>query len=148
MHTVSSKTHPGLFRALTANALFSGLSALTLLMAPAMVAGWLGSGQTGLLLVIGGGLLLFALRLGMLVRNGEAAVTEVWTIIAGDLGWVAGSALLILLALGRGTPTLSTAGIMLIGVIGTVVLLFALWQYRALKSVDTNLSAAGTHPHG
>ena len=121
-----------LFRTLTANGLFSTVSGLVMLVFSSPVAAYLGLPDArwlfwlGIVLIGFGGAVLFH-GYRKRVRRAEAIA-----ISALDLGWVLGSALILLLAPGLFT----TAGIVAVLVVAAIVLTFfelqvyALWQTR------------------
>ena len=107
-----------LIRALRLNAFFSGASALFLLAAGPWVAAQLGLAGTMPVYVAAGLLAVFALQLGNIVRTREIRSLEITAIILGDLAWVAGSAVLVVLFY----PSLTTMGVLLVDLVAIVVL--------------------------
>ena len=125
--------------ALRANACFSALSGCTLLAFSGSLAPWLGAPDAALLTGLGLNLAVFAGLLVLLasrpvIRRG-LALTVVWL----DLGWVAGSAVVLL------AGVLTTAGAWSVALVADVVLAFALLQYlgvRRLAPLAAQASAA------
>lgn len=77
------------------NAIFSGLTGLTLLGGAVLFAGVLGA-STGLLVAIGGGLAVFAVTLLWLLAVPRRLRSGAWWVIAADFAWVAGAGTLLL----------------------------------------------------
>lgn len=118
---------PLLRRALTLNALFSGLSGLALALAHRPLSAWIGVGQPLVLLGVGAGLLAFALHLGRVARR-PIAPSLALSIVVSDALWVAGTAVLVL-----GFPgALSPAGRALAVAVAAVVGLLAALQLKGL----------------
>jgi len=118
-----------LHRALAWNAGFSGLSAIVMTAA----AGWLVP-QLGLpgplpVYVVAGCLAVFALQLGNIVRTRDYRHWEISSIIAGDLAWVAASAILVAIYFERLTVT----GLFVVDAVALIVLGFAVQQIRGLR---------------
>ena len=124
--------------ALRANASFSVLSGLALVCAAPALASWTGLGPVWLLRAIGAGLLLFAVDLFLLARRAAAHPGRVRLVIAMDLAWVAGSAVLLLV----GAESLTRAGFWLVFGVAEVVAAFALLQFLGLRR--TQRAAAAT----
>lgn len=82
-------------RALLANAGFSGLSGLALLLAAAPLGQWIGVGQPWILRAIGSSLLLFAAVLVLLARADEPDRAPVIAVSGSDFAWVLGSIVLV-----------------------------------------------------
>ncbi|MDX1567165.1 MAG: hypothetical protein R3223_05140 [Longimicrobiales bacterium] len=116
----------GLRTALRVNAAFSGASGLVIAVASSVLPGLLGAGTTTLYLVIGVFLVAFAVRLALLARGESISRSEALMIVAGDWGWVAGSAAVI------GMGLLTPLGTVLVGATALVVGSFAVWQGRNL----------------
>lgn len=131
-----------LLRALAANAAFSGLSGLTLAIAAGPVSGWIGLEGGGWLRAIGIGLLLFAAGLVLLVRGRDRSRGRVAAVTAADLGWVAGSAVLLV-----GFPDLLTpAGEWAVGVVALVVAGLACAQILGLRRRGVRPRVEGRPP--
>lgn len=125
--SVSPRT--GLLRgALAANAVFSiatavaigfqreALSTLFLEVHPLVVAG------------VALGLLPFGIGVAFQAWRPEPAILAVKSIVVGDVGWVAGTAVLLCVF-----PALSVSAVLLLGVTAGVVLAFAIAQSIGLK---------------
>lgn len=93
---VRRRSSPLLVLALAANAVFSGLSGLMLLLAAGPVGGWLGVSGTGILRLLGVGLIGFGAGLFLLARSEPPGRGLVLAASASDFAWFAGSAVLLL----------------------------------------------------
>jgi len=107
-------------RVLRANAIFSAAAGAVLLLAATPLSGWLGIEPGWVLRVVGAGLLGFAATLER---------TPVRLVIASDIAWVVGSAVLLAV----GTPHLTPAGWWTIMVIADIVAAFAMLQTWGLR---------------
>lgn len=121
--------HP-LLRALRMNAVFSAFSAISLVLG----AGWIAS-QLGLpgplpVFATAAMLLLFSLHLFHIVRTRRIRDVEIIGIIAGDLLWVAGSAVMVALYYSR----MTAAGLLLVDIVAIAVGVFAVLQIRGLRA--------------
>ena len=123
-------THP-LLRALRLNAIFSGTSAVFLLVAAPWIAAQLGLPGPLPVYIVGGLLVLFALQLANIVRTGNIRTWEVGGIIAGDLAWVVGTGVLVWMFY----SSLTTAGLLMVEFIALAVLTFAILQIRGLRAM-------------
>ncbi len=114
---------------LRANASFSILAGVALLFAAPMAADLLFAAPANWHVVtfriFGAGLLLFAIGLLVTASNPLLSRKEVLIVCAMDLGWIAGSAALVLFA----GPLFTTTGIAIILLIALCIGLFALGQY-------------------
>lgn len=104
-------------RALGVNAVFSTSCGLLLLSLPAGVASFVGAGPDLLYQLIGAGLLIFALAIAFLVKQSEPLPAAALIVSIADLGWVAGSALLLAIA----STYLSAPGIAIIVFVALIV---------------------------
>ena len=121
-----------LFRALLANGVFSSLSGLIMLLAAGPVAQMIGIAEPAWLRGLGAVLLVFGGSLLLHVYRRKVRRVEAVAISAMDLGWVIGSALLLLLV-----PELfSATGVVAVLVVAAIVFAFfelqayALWKAR------------------
>ena len=119
-------------RALGANALFSVSTGLLLTGAPDWTAALLGDVAPWMLRLIGVGLLLFAAFLVWVARRPAPRASYALLATGADLGWVAGSAVLLAF------PVLSTTGVGLVVGVAGVVLVFALLQGAGLRALTRN----------
>ena len=118
-----------LVRSLAANAAFSGLSGLVLLLVPGPVGGWIGVPEAGWLRALGGGLLAFGAALAVLARSDRPDGAFVKAATAADFAWVGGSAVLLV-----GFPDLLTApGRTAGGVVALLVAAFGCGQALGLR---------------
>ena len=130
-----------LARALRANATFSATTGVTMLLLARPGAEWLGFEWPWVLVLVGVGLLLFAADLALLSRKNPIPRQRTILVIAGDVGWVLGSALLLL-----GWPQLfNSLGRWVVLGVALVVTLFAVLQTQALKH-QTQKGAVYEHP--
>ncbi len=120
-----------LLRALRLNAIFSGISAVLLLVAAPWIAAQLGLPGPLPVYIVGGFLVLFALQLANIVRTGDIHTWEVGGIIAGDLAWVLGTVVLV----GLFYSSLTTVGLLMVDIIALAVLTFAILQIRGLRAM-------------
>ncbi len=121
---------PLLLRALRWNALFSGLSAASLLLAANWVAAQLGLGSSLPVYVVATFLAVFSLQLANIVRSGRIRRWEVSAIIGGDVAWVLGSIVLVALFY----RSLTDTGLILVDLVAMAVLFFAVQQVRGLRA--------------
>ena len=119
-----------LLRALRLNAIFSGVSAVLLLITAGWVARQMGLPGPTAVYVVAGMLLLFSLHLFSIVRSRRIRTAEIVGIIAGDLLWVAGSVVMVALFY-RG---MTTAGLLLVDIVAVAVATFAVLQIRGLRA--------------
>ncbi|MCH8111715.1 MAG: hypothetical protein IH905_07145 [Proteobacteria bacterium] len=116
-------------RTLAVNAIFSGLSGAAMIVLSGPLDRFMGLGLSWLLIVIGVGLLGFAVLIGLNLRRPQLNRAEAWLTVASDVAWVAGSAIIVF-----GFPDLlSTGGKWLVGLIAVAVGDFALFQYLGLR---------------
>jgi hypothetical protein len=133
MATTDTRTEDTLLRtALGANAIFSGVSGIVL----ALGAAWIGD-LTGIpvpaLVVVGVGLVGYALLLRRFATRTVLRPDEARTAIAGDVAWVIGSVGLLLL--GRSLFT-TTGLVILVVVVALVVADFAIAQTIELRRIQ------------
>jgi len=88
--------HRLLRRALLGNAAFSGACAVPLIVVPGTVASWLGVSNSHALVGLGLGLLAFAGVLVALATRPRPPRSWVLAVIAADVFWVVGTAILLL----------------------------------------------------
>lgn len=128
-HDIPSQPNP-LTRALTANAAFSAASAIVLVAGASPLARWLDI-PTWLSVAAGLGLALFAFDVGRTARRPTR--TAVLAIIAADVAWVLGAAVLIV-----GFPdALSTGGLWALGLVSLAVADFAVVQTLVLRRLSS-----------
>ncbi len=121
---------PWLPRVLSANAIFCSASGLLIAVAAGPAAAFLGAGTPPILRLVGLTLLAYGLALFALTRRGDGLRQLALVAATLDLGWVAGSAALLL---GDWFP-LTTAGRWAVIVVAEIVLLFALAQIVGRRS--------------
>lgn len=125
----TTNTFSTLKTAMRSNAYFSGLAALAFILAANPIANFIGLESSTILLIVGAGLVIWAAELFFGTRNDEINQKFAQFIIAGDLLWVLGSAILFF------SPSipLTTAGKWFVAIQADIILLFAVWQYFGLK---------------
>lgn len=139
---VQSENSQLLRHALTANAIFSSISGLGFVLFSGQVAEFLGIEATSILglfdgqtfvLVIGIGLLLFALGLFVDVRQDEIDPAHAMVTIGMDMAWVVGSAVILI----TGALPFTTAGSWAVLIVADIVALFAIVQYVGLRRIQS-----------
>lgn len=134
MLNLHHETARSLRNALRANAIFSGVSGLLIVLFHNQVLQWLGLGEVNLL-AVGAGLVLFSVYLFWMSNRQNLPRSLVSGVIAGDWAWVLGSVVLLVFKAG----IFSSLGVFLIAEVALVVMVFAIWQQRGL----TQTMAAG-----
>jgi len=119
-----------LLRALRMNAVFSGSSALMLVLVGPWVTAQLGLASVIPVYVTAGLLMVFALQLWNIVRTREIRPPEIAAIIAGDFAWVIGSVVMVALYY----RSLTAAGLLLVDIVAIAVLYFAIQQIRGFRA--------------
>lgn len=116
---------------LTANAASSGVTGVALVAGAAPLSGWLGI-PAWLSVVVGAGLLVFAVSVVRVARNPQP--TGVRQVIAADVAWVVGAAVVIV-----GFPeSMSTAGLWALGAVTVAVADFAVFQTVGLRRMKAS----------
>lgn len=121
-------------KALLANAVFSGASAIVLVAAAGPVSRILGSVAPVSLYVIGAGLALFALELARQARSDTLRPTRAFGATLADLAWVAGSAVLLVVR----PEVMSGSGLLVVAVVAGIVLALAVLQLEGLRRYARN----------
>lgn len=116
-------------KALLANALFSMLSGVAILIFNRRLAGFLGLPSHVDLTVVGGGLIVYAVLLAWSARRPKIAPSHAWLAVSLDLAWVMGSYLLLWLVPFR------TEGKWLVIIIAELVFAFAVWQWFGIRKI-------------
>ncbi len=139
---IDMRQSPGSFlrKAVLANAIFSALSGLLIVLFEPTVLRWLGVDPIGIW-PIGAMLLGFSLYLLWLAYGRNVPVSLVKGVIFGDWAWVAGSALLVLAK----AATFSGFGIFLILDTALIVMVLALLQSRGLRKFLAQPLNQATH---
>ena len=117
-------------KALLGNALFSTLSGLTILFAQGWVLRILGLSSSVNLLILGVGLIVFAVTLVINARKQQVKKSDAWIAVLMDLAWVVGSYVLIFLV------PFSTKGKWVVGIVAELVLLFAVLQFVGIRRIQ------------
>ncbi|MGI9204255.1 MAG: hypothetical protein ACR2Q3_09605 [Woeseiaceae bacterium] len=124
-----------LFNALGANGVFSGVSGLIMVFASDAIAEFLGLSQSRLIFELGMMLIAFGAILVFYYRRKRIHIASAIVITMLDLGWVIGSAVLVV-----AMPELfSTAGI--VAVIAVAVIVLTLFDLQAYAIWRTRQSA-------
>jgi len=118
--------------ALKSNAAFSLLSGGTLIVFSKTIAAEMNIANHYILMGIGVGLLLFAGSILAIAFSKEVQPKKVRSIIWQDWGWVAGSTILLALR----PYNISLTAHLAIALVALVVLFFALWQAKAVRSLE------------
>ena len=129
--TVSNDFSHLLRIALRANAIFCGLSGVTLLGFSEVVGVWLGLEQRLPLVIVGGLLLVYAISLVIYAGRRTIRHAEAWTAIGSDLAWVIGTATLLWVAPNLFSPT----GKLILILVGLLVGAFALLQLKGVRQL-------------
>ena len=117
-------------KALLGNAFFSTLSGLTILFAQGWVLQILGLSSSVNLLILGVGLIVFAVTLVINARKQQVKKSDAWLAVLMDLAWVVGSYVLIFLA------PFSPKGKWVVGIVAELVLLFAMLQFVGIRRIQ------------
>lgn len=118
-----------LCRCLKANGIFSFLSGVALVVGAAPFSRFLGVAFPRILVGVGIMLVLFAIGLFRNARREEIDLKEASMAAALDVGWVAGSAVILI------SGSLSPAGNWVVALVAEVVLLFAIFQFLGIRRV-------------
>ncbi len=116
---------------LLANALFSSITGLLLILFPTGAATIFSTTNSTVFLIIGIALLLFAGTVFLEVKRQRPKAVRF--IIIQDMAWVAGSLGVVLLR----PFSISASGYWIIGIIALIVLAFAVVQYLGMKDIRT-----------
>ena len=116
-------------KALMGNALFSTLSGLTILLAQGWVLRILGLPSSVNLLILGAGLIVFAVTLVINARKRKVKKSDAWIAVLMDVAWVLGSYILIFIV------PFSTEGKWVVGVVAELVLVFAVLQFVGIRRI-------------
>jgi hypothetical protein len=117
---------------LTANAASSAITGVALVAGAAPLSGWLGI-PAWLSIVVGAGLLAFAVGVARVARN--PLPSGVRQVIAADVAWVIGAAAVIV-----GFPgSMSTAGLWALGIVTVAVADFAILQTLGLRRMRASV---------
>jgi len=125
------ESHTCLLRkALIGNALFSTLSGLTILFAQRWVLRILGLSSSVNLLILGVGLIVFAVTLIINARKQQVKKSDAWIAVLMDLAWVVGSCVLILVV------PFSMGGRWVVALVAELVLVFAVLQFVGIRRIQ------------
>ena len=117
-------------KALMGNALFSTLSGLTILLAQGWVLRSLGLAGSVNLLILGAGLIVFAITLVVNARKQQVKKSDAWIAVLMDVAWVLGSYILIFIV------PFSMEGKWVVGVVAELVLVFAVLQFVGIRRIQ------------
>jgi hypothetical protein len=126
--------------ALTANAIFSGISGIMLLVASKQFAGLLGLTSPSNLIGLGVSLIIYAAALTALARRPTINLIQAFVAVCLDAAWVVGSGALIL------SGVLSHSGNWLVALVADIVLVFAIIQFYGVRKMRPR--PAGEPPFG
>lgn len=118
-----------LLRALKLNAMFSGSSALCMIVADSWLTEQFALHNAIPIYFIAGLLAVFGIQLTNIVRTKKIRTWEVTAIIIADIAWVVASAALLVLFYKTITPT----AVVLVDLVAVAVMVFAVMQIRGLK---------------
>ena len=118
-----------LLRALTLNAMFSGFSALLMLVGGRWLAAQFALGSATPIYAIAAFLAAFAFQLGNIVRTKNIRTWEIKGIISGDIAWIVASVAIIIVYYQSITP----AALLLVDIAAVAVLFLAVMQIRGLR---------------
>jgi len=119
-------------RTLQANGLFSGISGIICLAGVRVLTPFFGLGTPLILVVVGGGCLLYAISLFFSTRQELINPLFARFTVIADTTWVLGS----LIILFTGWPALTSAGWWTVAIIADIVAVFAALQYYGLRQVS------------
>ena len=115
--------------ALIGNSVFSFLSGLACLLFSAAIANFLGISASSIILVLGIGLILYAIEIYLGARTNPVHKGIATFAVYADFTWVLGSAVLIFANL----VDFTTAGKWTIAIVADLVLVFAILQFVGLR---------------
>jgi hypothetical protein len=115
--------------ALLANATFSGLSGIIILLARKPLASLLGPVKASDLLGLAISLVLFSAALFWTAKSTHISRSSAWIFVALDLAWVIASATVIF------AGVLTAIGNWIVGSVAEVVLVFALVQFFGIRKI-------------
>ncbi len=125
-------------KALQANAVFSVVSGLLIVVAEPLVLGWLGLEDVGIW-PVGAMLIGFSGYLFWMSRNSRVPGALVQGVIFGDWAWVGGTALLVYLK----ASLFSGFGLFLLLDVAVIVSILAIMQTRGLRHAQKELMGRG-----
>lgn len=124
-------------RTLTANAVFSTICGLCLIVFAAPLAALMGTVPTWLLVTVGIALFPFAIGLFVNARRKEISLSEARLVVIMDFGWVAGSIGVIALY----ADQLTLAGMDVILAVAAVVAVFGVLQTIGIRRLEGSTAA-------
>jgi hypothetical protein len=129
MENASKERQQLLRTALLANALFSTISGLALVIAGREIVRLLGLPEAVSLVPLGISLLVFAAVLVLFAKKKSIKLLDAWIAVVMDAAWVIGSYPLLLVA------PFSTSGKWIVGIVAEVVMVFALLQWLGIRRI-------------
>lgn len=132
MTTLTTTNDSLLYNALRADSLFSGLSGIVITFGAGAVADFMGAGNPVSFIVIGIALVLYAAFLLLNSANRPVSKNFGWLIVAGNVVWVIGSAIILL----TDVFALSAGGRWAVLIVADFVLLFAIAQYLGIRRMN------------
>jgi len=118
-------------KALRTNSVFSLICAADLLLFSKSIANMMGEFDPTYLIVLGIGLIIFALFILYISERNKLNLSQAKAITFMDGGWIAGSILLII----YNPAWLSATGLVLIAAVGVVVTLCAYFQTKGIQKI-------------
>ena len=132
MLNVFKEKNSKLHIAMRSNAIFCDVSGFAMILGAEPLSQFLGLQNPAILIVLGIGLIAWALMLFWGSIQEEIPNWLAWMAIDGDLVWVFGSMIILFLPI----VSLNTAGKWTIAIVADIVLVFAIWQFFALRSTQ------------
>ena len=132
MTYINNESNPLFYSAIKANAVFSTICGLTMLLFANEIIDIMQAGEKIDLLGTGIFLILFACWLFFIIKNNSVGRPFAWAIVIGDLAWV----LFTIVLLTCYTADIALQGLLLIGFTGLVVGIFAGLQAMSLLKKD------------
>lgn len=124
-------------RTLTANAVFSTICGIGLIVFAAPLAALMGEVPTWLLVSVGVGLFPFAIGIAINVRRNSMSLAEARLTVIMDFGWVAGSIGVIAMF----ADQLSLAGMDIVLAVAAVVAMFGILQTIGIRRLEDSAAA-------
>lgn len=132
--TLTKPSSSLLKKTLLANALFSDLCGVIMLLGAATIAPLIGLNSPMILAFIGIDLMVYGVWLFFTARRAEPNLTLAKIAVAADVAWVIGAAIVIWLGV------LNTTGNLILAGVTDVVLLFAILQWAGIRRLQLQLA--------
>lgn len=131
--TLTKPSSSLLKKTLLANALFSDLCGVIMLLGATTIAPLIGLNSPMILAFIGIDLMVYGVWLFFTARRAEPNLTLAKIAVAADVAWVIGAAIVIWLGV------LNTTGNLILAGVTDVVLLFAILQWVGIRRLQSQL---------